>query len=722
MSEQPARSPDTFRIPPPDGDEHPPVVFLASLAIGGAERIVLDWIAARPRPVRLVLLHDVAHEYHSPANAALIRLGGRNLRAQLTCMAEALCAAGYPYAVLCHLLRTTDLHALWRGGLRTVPVIHNMPQGWQADPAQFAGPHVPLVVAVAERVAAAVRARTALPVLTLRHRRPAPRVAAGARGRIRAELGIEDGARLLVALGSFKPQKRFPLLADLLAHLHAKRPTRLIVAGSADAPAQQTQRARLCMRAAELGVRDRLTLCASLREVGPVLAAADALVNVSAYEGFSMATDEALALGVPCVVSEVGGQAEHADPGISCVPEPFDTLAFAGEVERVLAERRPRTLREGAHVDEWSLPAHLPAHAPASQGVTFVTANLLVGGAQRSLVHLLCGLERHWPLQLWITHPGPDFAPFCAQTSKIRCSVQRAHAADPLQLASTIMQGLAQSRHRTLVFWNADARLKLILCKWLHNHLRVIDVSPGPALFHELTSAAHWQHRIGFDAGQYFAALACLVHKYHAAPEVAHARTTCIPNGVALPPLPAAPPRPDAPRILVLGRFSPDKHLAACAASLPLVCVRYPRARLRFVGEARPADTAYADALRRHYASAQVRFDPAEDGPSALREADLLLVMGTDQGCPNVVLEAMAAGVPVVANADGGTAELLDAGRGGVLLANRSPEAAARGLIAALDDWPETLARRERAYRRLREQHSLPLMVERYRALIAGEV
>jgi phosphatidylinositol alpha 1,6-mannosyltransferase len=50
------------------------------------------------------------------------------------------------------------------------------------------------------------------------------------------------------------------------------------------------------------------------------------------------------------------------------------------------------------------------------------------------------------------------------------------------------------------------------------------------------------------------------------------------------------------------------------------------------------------------------------------------------------ILEAMAAGVPVVAPALGGPREILDSGRTGVLVPRPDPDALAAGLATLLDD------------------------------------
>ncbi len=81
-----------------------------------------------------------------------------------------------------------------------------------------------------------------------------------------------------------------------------------------------------------------------------------------------------------------------------------------------------------------------------------------------------------------------------------------------------------------------------------------------------------------------------------------------------------------------------------------------------------------------------------EQIPKWMAASDMLCLSSRREGCPNVVLEALASGRPVVAARVGGVPEILD-DKSGVIVDPENPKALAEGLKAALDrEWdPEKL-------------------------------
>jgi glycosyltransferase involved in cell wall biosynthesis len=105
------------------------------------------------------------------------------------------------------------------------------------------------------------------------------------------------------------------------------------------------------------------------------------------------------------------------------------------------------------------------------------------------------------------------------------------------------------------------------------------------------------------------------------------------------------------------------------------------------------------------------------DVPDVLRALDLLVLPSAREGLPNVVLEAMATGLPVVATSVGGTPDLVLPGVTGLLVPPGDPGALASAILAVLGDPAAARRMGAEALRRVREAYSLDGMVRRTEAL-----
>jgi glycosyltransferase involved in cell wall biosynthesis len=166
------------------------------------------------------------------------------------------------------------------------------------------------------------------------------------------------------------------------------------------------------------------------------------------------------------------------------------------------------------------------------------------------------------------------------------------------------------------------------------------------------------------------------------------------------------------------GRLSPEKGFDVLVAAAARVCRRHPDTGFVLFG-----DGSCRAALLRQISAAELEGVFVLDGYRAdldryLPRFDLVVLPSYTEGLPNVVLEACAAGVPVVATAAGGTPEVLADGAG-ALVPPGDPEALAEGIVAALDRGDQLSELGEAGRRRVAEHFSFTAQAERYLELFA---
>jgi len=99
------------------------------------------------------------------------------------------------------------------------------------------------------------------------------------------------------------------------------------------------------------------------------------------------------------------------------------------------------------------------------------------------------------------------------------------------------------------------------------------------------------------------------------------------------------------------------------------------------------------------------------DVPEILAALDLVVSSSQWEGMPNVIMEAMAAGKPVVATAVGGTPELVVPGETGLLVPPQDPEALALACQQMLENPARALAMGQAGRRRIENFFSIEKMV-----------
>jgi len=122
---------------------------------------------------------------------------------------------------------------------------------------------------------------------------------------------LSEGSRpVLMHVSNFRPVKQSHLVVDAFAHVHATRPSLLVMIG--DGP----ERRRCEERARELGVADHVRFLGSKADVDNLLPAADLFLLPSRFESFGLAALEAMACGVVPVGLAGGGLPEVVEDGV----------------------------------------------------------------------------------------------------------------------------------------------------------------------------------------------------------------------------------------------------------------------------------------------------------------------------------------------------------------------------------------------------------------------
>jgi glycosyltransferase involved in cell wall biosynthesis len=175
--------------------------------------------------------------------------------------------------------------------------------------------------------------------------------------------------------------------------------------------------------------------------------------------------------------------------------------------------------------------------------------------------------------------------------------------------------------------------------------------------------------------------------------------TAVIPSGVdtdLFQPASAASRR-QARRLLFAGRLEPQKGMRLLASALPRLLEQVQQAEVWFVGRdtpSAPEGVTWQEHFRRLCSEpvlARCRFlgrIPWAHMPETYRRCDLVLIPSVRDNLPNVALEALASGLPVVASDGAGLEDVVHPGRNGLILEGGNATAwieALAALVAAPD-------------------------------------
>jgi glycosyltransferase involved in cell wall biosynthesis len=137
---------------------------------------------------------------------------------------------------------------------------------------------------------------------------------------VRRDLGLSTGDFFWLAVGRLERVKDYPSLLRAMVLLRDAAPSaRLMIA------AEGSQRSVLEGMIRDLGLSGIVRLLGSRGDVPELLAAADALVHPSLWEGLPNTIIEAMAAALPVVATNRGGTTELVEPGVTGILVPPQT-------------------------------------------------------------------------------------------------------------------------------------------------------------------------------------------------------------------------------------------------------------------------------------------------------------------------------------------------------------------------------------------------------------
>ena len=302
--------------------------------------------------------------------------------------------------------------------------------------------------------------------------------------------------------------------------------------------------------------------------------------------------------------------------------------------------------------------------------LVFLLEDLEFGGTQRYALQLVQHLDRAWfAPEVWVLRGGDDLMSAMRATgvNVVRLSDgQRVAVRAFVRLAMRLWRDKPDLLYTLTVLPNIWGRV-------LAGLMRIPVVSGYRSLMprqHE-----RWLHRL---SARIIANTAVLKDVMTQRLRIEPNRVAVIPNGVDCDYFsPDEAARSAEPLVVCIARLVDEKNIPTLLEAFRLTRLQMPKARLEIIGDGPAAITP----------APNVRFLPATiDVVAHLRRAWIFSLASRSDASPNVILEAMACSLPVVATRVGGIPDLVDDNKTGLLVPPSDPAALSGALTALLRD------------------------------------
>ena len=526
------------------------------------------------------------------------------------------------------------------------------------------------------------------------------------KGPKKKELGItSDGPIIGLAVRLTKAKGITYLLQAMPEIIKAYPNITLVIAGTGD------YEDRLKKEARDRGIDKNVLFLGPRLDIPELLKLFDLYVLPSLWEGLPIVLLEAMVAGCPVVATDVGGNymaIQHGENGSLIEPKNPDLLA--SEVIRVLSNEGLRTnyARKSAQRFKEKFSAEVMTQnyqrlylrekeSKAREKkikLMQITHDLAIGGLQQVIVNICRTIDRNiFDISVLCLRNLGEFAPEIEKMGiKVHLLPKKCNGVDYfsfLKVAKIIR----------------DQRVDII---HTHNTQPLIDGTLG-ALLSGVKTIIHTDHSREYpDKRRYMFAewlMSHFVYKIVGVSEptsrdlikyekISPKKVMTIMNGI------------DGSKFLIdidkerkkkelgisnggpiigLGvRLSKQKGITYLLQAMPEIIKAYPDITLVIAGEGDYEDRLRREARDREIDKNVVFIGPRLDMPEVLKLFDLYVLPSLWEGLPIVLLEAMAAGCPVVATDVGGNYMAIQRGENGSLIEPKNPALLASEVIRVL--------------------------------------
>ncbi|MCF3940145.1 MULTISPECIES: glycosyltransferase [Gordonia] len=570
-----------------------------------------------------------------------------------------------------------------------------------------------------------------------------------------ADAGVGEDHPVVGIVAAMRPEKDHTLFLEAASKVLQTLPdARFALVG--DGPL----RSDLERRARELGIDEAVVFTGPRSDIPEVMRAIDVLVLCSyTVECFPMALLEAMAAGRPAVCTDVGGVGEMVVPGhTGYLIAPHDPAALAERLITLMSDadlRREMGSSARRRVeDEFSLSASIAGtqsaitelvpsetSTPTSPLVLTVVLDLTyVGGVEKLLLNLFRSFDDAVvvPRIVCLREAGPladDFRAHGFEVTELDSTHRRRGRRDPRRIADLVAD-LRRSQ-TDVVLVPHHHRAALLIGRLAARVARVPNIvaahdmdltSVGGRVLPRATVSTLWLSDalvlLTRAQGDY-------LHREEGVGRTiaSTTREIVIPNGIPIGEAPGAQARlrarerlglsPDDFAIGIVARLSPQKAHEVLFTAVASLATDHPNTCLLVIGggqrESELRSLAADLGIDEQVAFIGVR----DDVPDILPGLDVSCLSSVHEGVPIIMIESMAAGLPVVATDCGSLRDLITDDDNGYLVPVSDAEAMAARLTRLADD-PDLRARLgANGRRRARTEFPIAATARDYERLLA---